>query len=301
MAKNPKFEETVVRNQRGEFSDKDKTVTPTVRSTTKLPYEGGEQDYDSLTDERKDALAPGQKPVLPDWQALEDTDENREALLELARNASMWDGSCDWVEVLEPDNLMLSLGYQNTEAACNLCDAVSYGDYSPMEEYVRYDGQGNIESVSEETLMDEAEKYRSDIISELDDPETADEFDPDLVERIRQGEATREELLDTARQLNQWNGSCDWADAYDSLEYLTGVYSNNPEHDADWLACRVVYGDWYGNATPIRFDAYGNFDPVEEETLKDEAWERRDEILETAARIRDEWGVDDTIRKLTVM
>ena len=57
MAKNPKFEETVVRNQRGEFSDKDKAVTPTVRSTTKLPYEGGEQDYDSLTDERKDALA----------------------------------------------------------------------------------------------------------------------------------------------------------------------------------------------------------------------------------------------------
>ena len=251
-------------------------------------------------DDLADVPTPVQKPILPDWQALEDTVENREALLNLARSANLWDGSCDWADTFEPDEMMSALGFQDSERAFELCRGVAYGDYSPTEEYVRYNAHGNIESISEETLMDEAEKYRGEIIEALDDEETAQQFDSDLVNRIRWGEPSREELLETARQLNQWDGSCDWADAYDSLEDLTGVYSNNPEHDADWLACRAKYGEWDGSSDWLRFNAYGNFEGVSDEDLEDEAWEQRDEILETVAGIRDEWDMDDTIRRLTV-
>ena len=100
---------------------------------------GGGSDASDLVEETPASI--------PDAADIRDTPASREALLELARTMSSWDGSCDWADATEPEELMSGLGF-DPAAAMTLIDAVG-DDYYPTREFVRFTDAGMLESVNE--------------------------------------------------------------------------------------------------------------------------------------------------------
>lgn len=256
---------------------------------------GGGSDASDLTDEAPMAI--------PDKDRIRDTPANRAALLELARTMSSWDGSCDWADAFEPEELMSGLGF-DPAAAMTLVDAVG-DDYYPTDGYVRFNDAGMLESVTESDLEDQAVDEVDDIRQYVQDmPEVREELDADTLQGVRDGDPKA--LLEAAREGNRWNGAFDWADATDDIELLSGVYGSG-RYDAQWLVDRAFFGSYEPGHDYIRLDGYGNFESVDESTLESEAWDNREEILDAVQGARDDmdttsWkdDVEDTLAKLDI-
>lgn len=256
---------------------------------------GGGSDASDLMDEAPMAI--------PDKDRIRDTPANRAALLELARTMSSWDGSCDWADAFEPEELMSGLGF-DPAAAMTLVDAVG-DDYYPTDGYVRFNDAGMLESVTESDLEDQAVDEVDDIRQYVQDmPEVREELDADTLQGVRDGDPKA--LLEAAREGNRWNGAFDWADATDDIELLSGVYGSG-RYDAQWLVDRAFFGSYEPGHDYIRLDGYGNFESVDESTLESEAWDNREEILDAVQGARDDmdttsWkdDVEDTLAKLDI-
>ena len=247
---------------------------------------GGGADADDLDEQELP------RPSISDDTGLANSRQTREALLDLARIFNAWNGGCEWADVFEQDDILAALGYQDLDSAARLMDAVANGDYNPMAEFYRLDGYGNLESLDERQLEDEAADNADDIIDTLKDtPEVRENYSDEDIEAMRDGDATL--LLNAARDLNRWNGSCDWADTAETITDLFAEYGDGGDHDGDWLANRVYYGGWRPGRDYTRFNAYGNFESVNEDDLMDEAWDNRDEILDEARESHDDPDVDD--------
>ena len=244
-------------------------------------------------------------PEFPAWDHIKDTPASREALLGLARTMSSWDGSCDWADASEPDELMSGLGF-DPAAAMTLIDAVG-DDYYPTREYVRFDDVGMLESVDEVDLEDQAVDEADDIRQYVEDtPEVREGLDADTLRGVRDGDPKA--LLAAARECCMWDGAFDWSDATDDIESLSGVYGSG-RYNAQWLVDRTFFGDYEPGHDYIRFDGYGNFESVDESTLESEAWDNREEILDAVQGARDDmdftsWtddNVADMLGKLDVI
>lgn len=256
---------------------------------------GGGSDASDLMDEASVAI--------PDKDRIRDTPANRATLLELARTMSSWDGSCDWADASEPEELMSGLGF-DPAAAMTLIDAVG-DDYYPTDGYVRFNDAGMLESVTESGLEDQASDNADDIRQYIrDTPEVREELDADTLQGVR--ESDPKALLEAAREGNRWDGAFDWADATDDIESLSGVYGSG-RYDAQWLVDRAFFGSYEPGHDYIRLDGYGNFESVDESTLESEAWDNREEILDAVQGARDDmdttsWkdDVEDTLAKLDI-
>lgn len=252
-----------------------------------------------------DDLEEAAAPEIPAWDRIRDTDDSREALLELARTMSLWDGSCDWADACEPDELMSGLGF-DPAAAMALVDAVG-DDYYPTREFVRFNDAGMLESVDESDLEDQAVDEVDDIRQYVQDmPEVREELDADTLQGVRDGDPKA--LLEAAREGSRWDGAFDWADATDDIELLSGVYGSG-RYDAQWLVDRAFFGSYEPGHDYIRFDGYGNFESIDESDLEQEAWDNREEILDAIQSARDDmdftsWtddNVADMLGKLDVI
>lgn len=257
---------------------------------------GGGSDASDLMDEATASI--------PDAADIRDTPANRATLLGLARTMSSWDGSCDWVDASEPDELMSGLGF-DPAAAMTLIDAVG-DDYYPTREYVRFDDVGMLESVDEADLEDQAVDEADDIRQYVEDtPEVREGLDADTLKGLEEDDPKA--LLAAARECCMWDGAFDWSDATDDIESLSGVYGSG-RYDAQWLVDRTFYGDYTPGCDYIRFDGYGNFESVNESDLEKEAWDYRGEILDAVQGARDDmdftsWtddNVADMLGKLDV-
>lgn len=232
-------------------------------------------------------LGPEAPARIPDRDHIEDTPASRAALLDLARTMNSWDGQCDWADAEDPEEMMALMGF-DPKPALELADAVANGDYDPTKEYVRYDGDGNIESIDESDLQTQASDNADDIRQYVQDtPEVRDELDADTLMGLEEGDPKA--LLEAAREGNGWDGAFDWADAAEDVESLSGVYGSGP-HDAQWLVDRAFFGGYEPGHDYIRFDGYGNFESVDESDLEQEAWDYREEILDAVRDGRD--GMD---------
>lgn len=79
------------------------------------------------------------------------------ALMVMEMNA--WDGSYDYLVAYENEEEFFQMFF--ADRVMEAVRAVSYGDYNYMDEYVRFNGYGNIESLTtyewHQELMNEAE------------------------------------------------------------------------------------------------------------------------------------------------
>lgn len=253
--------------------------------------EGGSDVSDLLEEE---------PAAIPDADRIEDTPASRAALLELARTMSSWDGSCDWVDATEPEELMSVLGF-DPAAAIILIDAVG-DDYYPTREYVRFNDVGMLESVDESDLENQAADNADDIRQYVQDTsEVREELDADTLKGLEEDDPKA--LLAAARECCMWDGAFDWSDATDDIESLSGVYGSG-RYDAQWLVDRTFYGDYTPGCDYIRFDGYGNFESVNESDLEKEAWDYRGEILDAVRGARDDMDgtswTEDTLAKLDI-
>lgn len=257
---------------------------------------GGGSDASDLMEETPVAI--------PDKDRIRDTPANRATLLELARTMSSWDGSCDWADACEPEELMSELGF-NPATAMALVDAVG-DDYYPTRDFVRFNDAGMLESVDESDLEDQAADEADDIRQYVENtPEVREEFDADTLQGVRDGDPKA--LLEVAREGNCWDDAFDWADATDDIDSLSGVYGSG-RYDAQWLVDRAFFGDYEPGHDYIRFDGYGNFESIDESDLEQEAWDNREEILDAVQSARDDmdfsswtdYDVADMLAKLDV-
>ena len=100
---------------------------------------------------------------------------------------------------------------------------------------------------------------------------------------------TTGKLIEMARELNAWNGSCEWADTFDIDDADEYLGSMKPSA----IIRAIFFGDVedgvsYSDAQ-VRFDAYANLEFVSSYTLENEAWGYRDDII---TDYRDEFGAD---------
>ena len=82
----------------------------------------------------------------------------------MVREMNAWDGSFDNLEVYENDDEFFQIFFESK--VMEAVRAVSYGDYNYMEEYVRFNGYGNIESLSEREWHQELEDEADDIVEQ---------------------------------------------------------------------------------------------------------------------------------------
>ena len=106
---------------------------------------------------------------------------------------------------------------------------------------------------------------------------------------LEKTDKTISKLLEMARELNSWNGSCEWADTFDIDDADEYLGSMKPSE----ILRAVFFGDIEEGVSfedaQIRFDVYGNLAIVSSNTLENTAWYYRDEIIDY---YRDEFGED---------
>lgn len=84
-----------------------------------------------------------------------------EQLLTMASEVNGFDGSLEYFEWYDMDDLDEIMHGQDAHwIACR----VHFGDFNPMDDYFRFDGYGNLESIDEWGLEMEAEDWAEDII-----------------------------------------------------------------------------------------------------------------------------------------
>ena len=82
----------------------------------------------------------------------------------MVREMNAWDGSFDNLAVYENDDEFFQIFFESK--VMEAVRAVSYGDYNYMEEFVRFNGYGNIESLSEREWHQELEDEADDIVEQ---------------------------------------------------------------------------------------------------------------------------------------
>ena len=87
-----------------------------------------------------------------------------EQLESMVREMNAWDGSFDNLAVYSNDDEFFQIFFESK--VMEAVRAVSYGDYNYMDEYVRFNGYGNIESLSGYQLNNELRDAEDGIVGQ---------------------------------------------------------------------------------------------------------------------------------------
>lgn len=90
-----------------------------------------------------------------------------EDLLELVRDINSYDGSLDWLDYQENDEEFFEVYFDRN--VIEAVRAVCYGNYKYTDEFVKFDGYGNLESCNKYELEEELEDNIEEIIERLID------------------------------------------------------------------------------------------------------------------------------------
>ena len=82
----------------------------------------------------------------------------------MVREMNAWEGSFDNLAVYENDDEFFQIYFESK--VMEAVRAISYGDYNYMEEYVRFNGNGNIESLTEREWHQELKDEADDIVEQ---------------------------------------------------------------------------------------------------------------------------------------
>lgn len=92
--------------------------------------------------------------------------ENLNELKEVVREINSWNGSLEYLEAFENNEEFFNTFFYN-----NPMEAVRvavYGKYNYMDQYVRFDGYGNLESLNEEEYIEKLKYNIDEILDELE-------------------------------------------------------------------------------------------------------------------------------------
>lgn len=90
---------------------------------------------------------------------------NIEVLEGVVREINSWDGSLDWLDVFNNDEEFFEIFYHNKTVEA--VRAVCYGNYNYMDDYVRINAYGNLESCNAWEYKEELTNYIDEIIESL--------------------------------------------------------------------------------------------------------------------------------------
>lgn len=83
-------------------------------------------------------------------------------LLSFYRQANAYDGSFDFVDVFDPEDIDDYMG-DSQDGYYRLLCAVVFGNVDNVNDYLRFNAYGNLESVSEYELQDDCKNYLDDL------------------------------------------------------------------------------------------------------------------------------------------
>lgn len=90
--------------------------------------------------------------------------ENNDILEDIVREINGYDSSLYWIDYFENDEYFLNEMFETPNDAVR---AVCYGKYNYMDDYVRFNACGNLESCNKYEYEDELKSYIDTIIERL--------------------------------------------------------------------------------------------------------------------------------------
>ena len=84
-----------------------------------------------------------------------------ETLRYMVNEVNGWDGSLDNLEYFEMEEFNIIMDGYNPEF---IAHRIHFGDFNPMHDYFRFDGYGNIETISNWELKRVIEDWADDIV-----------------------------------------------------------------------------------------------------------------------------------------
>ena len=114
-------------------------------------------------------------------------EENAEERLNICKSINSYDGSMDWADSFDLEELA---SWTNSY---DLARAIIYGNVTNIEDEVRYNGYGNLESVDSYDLEKESADYIEEIIDFIDSNGFSDLYCDELEEIFEESENEEEE------------------------------------------------------------------------------------------------------------
>ena len=91
---------------------------------------------------------------------------NVEELRDVVNELNRWNGCLDWIEFWGNDEEFFELFYSEKNGL-EIARAIYYGDYNYNDDYVRINGYGNLESYTEDEMIEEMKDSIDEIVKNL--------------------------------------------------------------------------------------------------------------------------------------
>jgi len=114
-------------------------------------------------------------------------EENGEERLSICRDINSYDGSMDWANTWDLEELSSSID------AYGLARAIIYGEVTNIEDSVRYNAYGNLETIDEYDLEQESKDYIDEIIDFIESNGFSDLYCDKLEEIYNESEEESED------------------------------------------------------------------------------------------------------------
>lgn len=90
--------------------------------------------------------------------------DNEDVLISIVHELNGWNGCLDWLDFWENDEDFFECCFENK---IEVARAICYGDYNYNDDYVRFNGYGNLESFSEYDMIEELKDSIDEIVENL--------------------------------------------------------------------------------------------------------------------------------------
>ena len=90
--------------------------------------------------------------------------DNIDTLKDVVMELNCWNGCLDWLDYQENNEDFFETYFAKKDEVAR---AICYGDYNYMDDYVRFNAYGNLESCNEWEYEDELKSYINDIVDNL--------------------------------------------------------------------------------------------------------------------------------------
>ena len=90
--------------------------------------------------------------------------ENEDVLIDMVQELNSWNGCLEYLDFWENDGEFFETYFESKLEAVR---ATFYGDYKFNDDYVRFDGYGNLESFSEYDMIEEIKDSIDEIVENL--------------------------------------------------------------------------------------------------------------------------------------